>query len=126
MKKSKKLVLCLSMALVMLFCGAAMAFADTIYIGDVGFDMDRMLNDDAYKAKFMTYYAGHVDDTFLVDMAGMIFDVNGYLNAPTGTTMQQYAQQHPSTIPGSAVIWDGTGEPGGSSGGGDFEVIAIE
>lgn len=97
MAKSKKVILCLGMALVVLFSGVSVAAAaDTIYVGNVGFNMDTMLNDDAY-------------------------------NAPPGTTMPQYAQQNPTTIPIGAVIWDGTGEPGGEpGGGGDFEVISID
>ncbi len=111
-RKSYKKLLAILLSFMFIFSSVAMAYADTIYVGKVGFDMDKMLNDDAYKDKSMEYYAAHSNDDTIVDMAGMTFNVDDYLNAPEGTSMADFAATNPAVIPPDAVVWDGAGEPG--------------
>jgi len=111
-RKGYKKFFVILLSFMFIFSSVAMAYADTFYVGKVGFDMDRMLNDDAYKAKFMEYYAAHTGDGVIVEMAGMTFDVDAYMNAPEGTSMADFAAANPTAPPAGAVIWDGTGEPG--------------
>lgn len=103
-------------AFVFILGSVGMAFADTVYVGNVGFDMDKMVNDDAYNDGFNEYFATHTNDPFIVDMAGMTFDVADYLNAPDGTSMPDFAASNPAEAPAEAVIWDGEGKPGESVG----------
>lgn len=111
-KKSLRKYIALLTAFVFILGSVGMAFADTVYVGNVGFDMDKMVNDDTYNEGFNDYFATHTNDPFIVDMAGMTFDVAAYLNAPDGTSMPDFAASDPAEVPAEAIVWDGEGEPG--------------
>jgi len=95
-RKGYKKFFVILLSFMFIFSSVAMAYADTFYVGKVGFDMDRMLNEADYMAKFQQYYAAHASDDIIVEMAGMTFDADAYLNAPEGTSMADFAAANPT------------------------------
>lgn len=85
--------------------------ASIIYVGNVGFDMDKMLNDADYMAAFLAYYAKHTNEPLIVSMNGLTFNVGDYLNAPEGTNMADFANQNPANVPSGGLVWDGSAKP---------------
>ena len=78
-----KKFLTLITALVFLMSMVGAAFAGTVYVGNLGFDTDKLDNDANYLAGLQSYLAANINDNLIVDAgAGIIFDANAFSNAP--------------------------------------------
>ncbi|CDX03468.1 Hypothetical protein DPCES_3582 [Desulfitobacterium hafniense] len=111
MAKSKKIlsvVLAASLTLGM----ATPAFATTLYVGNVGFDLDRASNESPYDQKFRTYMTQHLEDGLYFD-----FDDDGNavdLDAASNSDLNliEFEAVPENQVPKTGPIWDGEGEPG--------------
>lgn len=110
--KRKSVSLLLAMMLMMLFA-VGQVFAATVYVGNVGFDTDKLDNQPQYLASFLNYLANHCNDAIIVDAGGgFIFDANAFSNAPEGTSLAQFVASNPIKNPPTGNVWDGNGNPG--------------
>jgi len=93
------------------------AYADNrIYIGQLGFSVDKMLNDVSYKQTFGNYFVQNRNEILIIEIGIGLnkypFKLNDYLNnKKQGENALQYAIAHPTPIPSGAVVWNGQGNP---------------
>lgn len=117
MNLSKKKVVSLALATAMIASGATSAFAATnAYVGNVGFDVDRMGNEATYKAGFDKFLLNNLEKSVILSLdlgtgTNPTVDVNKFGNSGSQDIVD-YATKNPSQVPGGSVVWDGKGDPG--------------
>lgn len=116
MKKTKKRVLVAGLATSLILSMCSSAMAATVYVGNVGFNLDTALNNAAYDTSFRSYLGTNIADGLYID-----FDVNGsavsvdaFLNSTSGQTLTQFESANETVKDG--IIWDGEGVPGQTQG----------
>ena len=108
MKKNIKRILSTAVATTIIAMPVA-SLAANIYVGNVGFNADRISNESVYRGSFQDYLGANFDKEVVVDDEfGSVYYANDASNTP-GTPVDQLTQR---TVPAGAKIWDGTGTPG--------------
>ena len=113
MNKPKRIFLALMLATLLVFSSVAGVFAaSTIYVGNVGFDVDTISNNAAYQTAYTNYVVANPNAPIIVNFDGSIYDANAFSNAAGTPSIIDFAAAHPSTVPAAGAIWNGTGTPG--------------
>ena len=108
--KMKKIV-SLTLASAMVVAPTAQALAATVYVGEVGFDLNEIPNNDEYKDSFTDYMIENLTDGVYVDLDdnGEAVDVNAFANSGSEDLIE-YETANQVAYEGN--LWDGEGTPG--------------
>lgn len=119
MKSLRKLFSVVTLVLVLVLGMSMSAFASSqnaIFIGEVGFSVDTILNNEEYKIQFAQYMAQNMEEKLALQIVlpdrVHIFEVNKFLNDKEVKNAIEFAEKNPFKLSPKAVIWNGEGNPG--------------
>ena len=124
MKMKIRKMVSLALASIMVIAPTTQALAATIYVGEVGFDLNKIANDDEYKVNYMEYMAINLNGGIYFDFDddGEVIDLDAFIRSGLDVSkLKEY--EAANGVKHTGEIWDGVGKPGASDDG--LEVISI-
>lgn len=117
--KNKSKILSLVVLMMFAFSTISLAASPIVYVGTVGFEVNKISNDDNYKNEFQKYFANNLGKGAIVDAGyDVVYDLNEKSNNPN-TPVTELPKKE---VPTDAIVWDGTGTPGET---GELKVVEV-